>query len=638
MLQQIGDSLKGHKWLTYVVFGALALIFAAWGAYGVANLNFGSSSYAAKVNGHTIPYEDVKAPWQREQNEWQQRFGSDIPAGERSVMQDQLLESAVRNTLIVDRAHDLGYRVPPEQLAAAIRAEPAFQLDGKYNAEVAKSRLATAGLTEDQYANDLNSDLERRQLEEGMQLSQFMTPTELTRMRALTDQERQVRYAVLPLDRFAAAAQVSDAAIQAYYDAHRVQFMTPESVHLQYAQLTLAQVTDQITVSDADLQDYYTKNKNRYISTEQRHAHHILIAVNDKVDAATALKKAQDIEAKLKAGGNFEALAKQYSDDAGSATQGGDLGLSERGSLEAPFGDALFAMKPGDISGPVHTRFGYHIIRLDEIEAAHGKTFAEARSDVLVQLKHDRAADKFGDIQERIQQKVDQSGESLETLAKEFGLTLGDIPAYLKGAGGGDLGSSKDLQAVIFGDAVLGEHKIGGPLLVGDDKLVLVKDLSHELPTPKPLAAVRDQIVAALRRQSGSQAALAAANAAVQSLQSGKDFAAVAKDLGVSADAARFVGRQDPSVPAQIREAAFKAPKPADHQATYQAISQPDGGAVVLAVTAVRAAVAPTDQSQVTSLMHDLAVEYGEDDARAYIEQTRKAAKVQKNIGVFDQQ
>jgi len=638
MLQQIGDSLKGHKWLTYVVFGALALIFAAWGAYGVANLNFGSSSYAAKVNGHTIPYEDVKAPWQREQNEWQQRFGGDIPAGERPVMQDQLLESAVRNTLIVDRAHDLGYRVPPEQLAAAIRAEPAFQLDGKYNAEVAKSRLATAGLTEDQYANDLNSDLERRQLVEGMQLSQFITPSELTRLRALTDQERQVRYAVLPLDRFAAAAQVSDAAIQTYYDAHRVQFMTPESVHLQYAQLTLAQVTDQITVSDADLQDYYAKNKNRYISTEQRHAHHILVAVSDKVDAATALKKAQDIEAKLKAGGNFEALAKQYSDDAGSATQGGDLGLSERGSLEAPFGDALFAMKPGDISGPVHTRFGYHIIRLDEIEPARGKSFAEARSDVLVQLKHDRAADKFGDIQEQIQQKVDQSGESLETLAKEFGLTLGDIPAYLKGAGGGDLGSSKDLQSVIFGDAVLGEHKIGGPLLVGDDKLVLVKDLAHELPTPKPLAAVRDQIVAALRRESGSQAALAAANAAVKSLQSGKDFAAVAKDLGVSADAARFVGRQDPSVPAQIREAAFKAPKPPDHQATYQAFSQPDGGAVVLAVTAVRAAAAPTDQSQVSSLMHDLAVEYGEDDARAYVEQARKAAKVQKNIGVFDQQ
>src|SRR5579862_9199656 len=106
MLQQIGDSLKGHKWLTYVVFGALALIFAAWGAYGVANLNFGSSTYAAKVNGHTIPYEEVRSAWQREQNQWQQRVGGDIPAGQRAAMQDELLESAVRDTMIVDRAHE----------------------------------------------------------------------------------------------------------------------------------------------------------------------------------------------------------------------------------------------------------------------------------------------------------------------------------------------------------------------------------------------------------------------------------------------------------------------------------------------------------------------------------------------------
>ncbi|HTV79149.1 MAG TPA: peptidylprolyl isomerase [Steroidobacteraceae bacterium] len=636
MLQQIGDSLKGHKWLTYVVFGALALIFAAWGAYGVANLSFGTSSYAAKVNGHTIPYEDVKSAWQRQQNEWQQRFGGEMPAGERSILQDQLLESAVRNTLIVDRAHDLGYRVPPDQLTEAIRNEPAFQLDGKYNADLAKSRLQSAGITEDQFANDLSSDLERRQLEEGMQLSQFVTPVELARLRDLTDEERQIRYALVPLAKYAAAAQVTDAGIQAYYDSHRAQFMTPESVHLQYAQLTLQQVTDQTTVSDADIQDYYNKNKTRYISTEQRHAHHILIAVNDKVDAAAALKKAQDIEAKLKAGANFEALARQYSDDSGSAAQGGDLGLSERGSLEGPFGDALFSMKPGQISAPVRTRFGYHIIRLDDIVPARGKTLAEARADVLTQLKHDRAADRFGDIQEQIEQKVDQ--ESLPALAKEFGLTLGDIPAYLKGTGGGDLGSSRDLQSLIFSDAVLGEHKTGGPLLLDNDKLVLVKDLSHQLPQPKPLATVRDQIVATLRQESGSKAALAAAQGAVKSLRSGQDFDAVAKQLGVSADAARFVGRQDPSVPAQIREAAFKAPKPAAQHATYEALAQPDGGAVVLAISAVRTGAAPTDQQQVSSMVHDLDAEYADDDVRAYIEQARKSAKVQKNIGIFDQQ
>jgi peptidyl-prolyl cis-trans isomerase D len=638
MLQQIGDGLKGHKWLTYLVFGALALIFAAWGAYGIANLSFGSSSFVAKVNGTTIPYEDVRSAWQREQSEWQQRFGSDIPVGERSVLQDQLLERQVRTTLMTERANKLGYRVSDAQLAAAVRAEPAFQLDGHYNAEVAKSRLAQAGLTQEQFANDLKGELVRRELQGGLELSQFVTPFELERLQALTDQERQIRYAVLPAEKYAASVPISDASIQAYYDAHKAQFMTPESVHLQYAQATLAQVSAQITVPDADLLDYYAKNKDRYISTEQRHAHHILVAVNTKVDDAAALKKAQDLEAKLKAGGNFESLAKQSSDDAGSAAQGGDLGLSERGSLEAPFGDALFAMKPGEVSAPVRTKFGYHIIRLDDIVPAKGKTFEEARADVLAQLKHDRAADKFGDLSEQIQMKIDQSGETLDTLAKEFGLTLGDIPAYLRSTGGGDLGSTPELQALVFGDAVLGEHKIGGPILVGDDKLILVKDLSHALPAPKPLATVHDLIVAALRRELGGKAALAAADTAAKSLQSGKDFDAVAKELGVTAEAARFVGRQDPSVPAPVREAAFKAPKPAEHQPVYEAVPQADGGAVVLGVMAVRVEAAPTDKQQIGEAEKELASQYSEDDGNAYVEQARKLAKVQKNTALFDQQ
>jgi peptidyl-prolyl cis-trans isomerase D len=638
MLQQLGDSLKGQKWLQYVVFGPLVVIFAAWGAYGVANLSFGASSYVAKVNGHTIAYEEVRSAWQRELNQWQQRIGGEMPSGQRALLQDQLLEQVVRNTLITDRAHDLGYRVSQAELESAVRSEREFQLDGKYNADVAKSRLAQAGITPEKFAADVENDLERSRLLDSMQLSQFITPTEVKRMRDLNDEERQIRFAVLPLARFEAAVVVSDATVQAYYDAHKAQYMTPESVNLQYAQLTLAQVAAQVTVTDADLQDYYAKNKNRFISPEQRHSHHILVATNDKVDSAAALKKAQDIEAKLKAGGNFEALAKQYSDDVGSAAQGGDLPMSERGSFEAAFGDALFAMKVGEVSAPIRAKDGFHIIRLDEIAPTTGKTFDEARADVLTQLKHDRAADKFGDVQEQIQQKLDQSGATLESIAKEFSLTLASIPEYLKGAGGGDLGATKDLQALVFGDAVLGEHKIGGPVLVGDDRLVLVKVLSHALPAPKPLTAVHDEIVAALRKDSGSQAALAAAQAAAKRLQAGTDFDAVAKELGVSSEAARFVGREDPSVPAQIREVAFKSAKPGEHQGVYQAFAQSDGGAVVLALSAVRVPAAPPDTQQMARLAQDLSAEYGEDDARAYIEQARQAAKVQKNIALFDQQ
>ena len=207
-------------------------------------------------------------------------------------------------------------------------------------------------------------------------------------------------------------------------------------------------------------------------------------------------------------------------------------------------------------------------------------------------------------------------------------LTLGDIPAYLKGTGGGDLGSTPELQALVFGDAVLGEHKIGGPILLGDDKLILVKDLSHALPAPKPIASVHDLIVAALRKDLGGKAALAAADAAAKSLQSGKDFDAIAKELGVTADAARFVGRQDPSVPAQIRDAAFKAPKPAEHQPVYEAVrtarwwGRGAGGAGGACRGGAHGQAADSAQAE-----HELATQYGRHDGNAYVEQARKLAE-----------
>ncbi len=158
------------------------------------------------------------------------------------------------------------------------------------------------------------------------------------------------------------------------------------------------------------------------------------------------------------------------------------------------------------------------------------------------------------------------------------------------------------------------------------------------LPAAKPLAQVHDQIVAVLRQQLGGQAALAAAEAAVKSLRAGQDFDAVAKALGVSAEAARFVGREDPSVPAAVREAAFKAPKPGEHQPVYQALPQPDGGAVVLGVLAVRVDTTPADKQQMSLQMRELGEQYGDAETSAYIEQARKDAKVQKNIALFDQQ
>jgi peptidyl-prolyl cis-trans isomerase D len=638
MLQRIGDALKGksdspwRKWLLYLVLGILSFVFAAWGAYGIVNLSVGGSTYAAEANGNKISLEDARNAWQRQQTQWQQRLGgAELPAQLRSQLQEQVLESLVRGALLTQRTQDLGYRVSHDALRDAVQQEPAFQIDGQYSPEAAKAALAQAGLSLDAYQQQLRTEVQRVQLEGGIRGSDFLTPKELTRVTELEDQEREVRYLTLPAEQFKAAVTIDDAAVQAYYKAHQALYMTAESDHLQYAELRLDALAAQQTVSDADLRTAYDKDKSRLALPEKRHARHILITGKD--DAA-ARAQATQVLAQIKAGKDFGELAKQYSQDPGSAKNGGDLGFAERSSFVKPFADALFGMKVGEISGLVKTEFGYHIIRLDEIQPVKYKSFDEARPELEAEARRTRATDRFGEIQEQLQAKLGEPGADLNALAQQYQLQPGDLASFAKGAGGAPFGPAAPLQELLFGDPVLAAGKLGGPVLLGDDRLVIVKVLEHRAPQVRPLAEVRDGIVAAFTKEQESKAALKAAQEARSRLAAGTSFDAVAQQLKVTADPAHFIGRNDPSIPQPIRDAAFALPRPSG-KSEYSAMQLNDGGAAVVALSGVRTATAHDAQQQASRALEE-AQRLGMADVLAYVEEVRRTADVKKNPKAFE--
>jgi len=631
MLQRIRDSLQGQKWLAYLVLGALAFVFAAWGAYGIVNLNFGGSNYAAEANGSKISLEDARNAWLRQQSAWQQRLGgSELPAPLRTRLQDQVLEGLIRRAILTERSHDLGYRVSHEALREAVQNEPAFQVDGKYDSQAAKAALAQAGISLDAYEQQLRTDLQQLQLEGGIRVSDFLTPAELTRLADLEDQQREVRYLVLPADRFHSST-VDDAAVQAYYKAHLADYMSRESVRLQYAELRLEALAAQQEVSDADLHAAYEKDKSRLEVPEKRHARHILITGKDD---ATALALAQQVLAQVKSGKDFGELAKQYSQDPGSAQNGGDLGWAERSTFVKPFADALYAMKAGEIAGPVKTQYGYHIIRLDEIQPGKAKSFEEARPELEAQVRRTRATDRFGEIQEQLQAKLAEPGADLGALAQQYKLQPGEVKEFVKGAGAVPFGAAPQLQEVLFGDPPLANDKIGGPALLGDDRLVIFKVLEHRAAAPKPLAEVRESIVKAITTEQGTQAALAAAQRARDELLKGASFESIAQQLKVSADPAHFIGRNDPSVPAPIRAAAFAAARPAG-KPEFQALTLSDGGAALVAVSAVRTAPAQDKEVQSNRALQE-SERLGTAVALAYMDEARRTASVRKNPKAFE--
>jgi peptidyl-prolyl cis-trans isomerase D len=632
MLQRITDTIETHKWLWYSILGALALVFAAWGAYGIVNLNFSTSSFAAEAGGQQISLDQAHNAWIREQGQLQQQYGGNIPASVQKSAQDQLLESLISDALVAQHTEKLGYRVSDAELIARIRSFPAFQVAGQYSPDTAKEVLAENRLTIDDFKEELRSDMRRQQLLDGIVSSEFVTPTEGARAQALRDEEREIQYAIVPADRYKSDAPIDAAAIDAYYKAHRADYLVPESVDLRYAQLTLAQVAASQTVTDADVQAAYAKDKSRFVLPERREASHILIPFGK--DPAAALKQANQVLAMAKSGQDFAALAKKYSQDPGSAKNGGNLGWIDRSGFVAPFADALFNMKSvGDIVGPVKTQYGYHIIKLDGIQPGRTKTLAEARPELEAQLKQSQAKNRFGDIEDSLQSRLQDPGVTLASLAKEFNLTTGEVPQFMEGTGGAPLGQAKALQSQVFGASATATGTLGGPVILDNDKMAIFDVAARQPAHVKPLAEVRDTIVAALQKQRATDAALAAANAARTQLSGGDSFDQVAKSLKVSADPPKFVGRGDPSVPADVLAVAFDAAKPV-HGPVYQAVALQNGNAALIAVTQIRSG-AQTNKYLEQALDEQQIQRDGNAEALGYLAQLRATSKVRKNPDAF---
>ena len=262
---------------------------------------------------------------------------------------------------------DDGYRVTDQQVASFVRSQPRFQVGGEFASQAYIATLASQGLTPEIFEERTRRALEINQLQVGLVGSSFYTPTEYRQFIELQQQQRAATLVQFSPAAFFSEVSLDDGAVEAYYSANLSQFQTEESVALDYVELRLADIAATVAVDDAALREYYDNNADRYSTAEERRSRHILIAVDGEAEDAVARDKAEKLVAEIAAGGDFAALARENSDDPGSAPDGGELGWAGRGVFVPAFEEALFALEVSEVSPPVRTEFGYHVIQLEEL-------------------------------------------------------------------------------------------------------------------------------------------------------------------------------------------------------------------------------------------------------------------------------
>jgi peptidyl-prolyl cis-trans isomerase D len=514
--------------------------FAFFGLESYTRSFGGSRDDVAKVNGSPVTQAEFAEALRRQQDRLRAAFGPNIDteALDTPGARRALLESLVSQRLITDTALRSRLTVSDEALRETIAAIPAFQGEGGFSRSNYEALLRAQNMTPAMFEARLRQDLMVSQLADSVRATAIASRSVAERLEAIAGQRREVQEALVSAQPFLATVQVGDEQIRAFYEGNRAEFRVPERVRAEYLVLSAAALGKRESISEAELKAAYQARAGRYGVAEQRRASHIL--VKTEAEAAKLAAEAR------KNPGRFAELAKKYSQDSGSAANGGDLGFFGRGMMVPAFEEAAFRMKEGEISDPVKSEFGWHVIRLSGVRPAAVRPFAEVRAELAAELEQQHGARRFAEAAEAFSNMVYEQSDSLKPAAERFKLALqasGWIERGAPTAEAGVLANAKLLGALFADDAVKA-HRNTDAVEVGPNVLVSARVIEHQPERQKALDEVRAEIERRLRAEQASRLAQQAGEAKLAELGKGGD-------AGLTWSAPKGVSRRSPQgVPA----------------------------------------------------------------------------------------
>jgi len=594
MMQAIRD--RAQSWIAWVIVIFLIIVFALWGVQGyVGGTN---NTDVAEVNGVSISEREFENQYRsyRDQQRQQllQALGNDVnhplfkQLFNEEIMRQRVLEGMVQSRLLTFAAVKAGFNVGDEQINKIIVQVPVFQKDGQFDKETYKQRLRLQGMNNSGFKSRLKQDEMTAQFTTGLTNSTFVTDAQVNSWLALQNQQRSFSMMTLKAKDYQHEANINDDMIKSYYDQNLARFMTEEQVSVDYVVLSAKNLSAQAVADEQALREFYEDRKADYA------------VINTSEQTATLNK----LRERIAAGENFSALAKEFSQDIGSANNGGKVGLISRIDMEQAFTDVAFALKQGEVSEPVQTSFGMHIIKLDRIQGEQRdvshillnvdskklrtRSFDEVRNEIEQEFITNASERRFGEQFQLLSNISYEQPDTLEPVTTELGLPIKSSESFTRRGGTGIFANPAIVSAAFSTDVLAGNNS--EPIELADEQVIVLRVKKYQAAEAKPLPDVNDAIIKSLLSDSGRDKVK---EKAAELLQKASEYSSL-NDLAVlenaQLDKTRAITRGDKEVPREIVEALFKVQRPTADKPVYQSVERINGDVSIIALESVKGA------------------------------------------------
>lgn len=625
MLQAINDRIKG--WLGIVIVALIALPFAFWGIESY--VGGGSEQYVAKVNSTEIYPREFEYNLSMQRQRLQQQFGGKLPF-EEAVLKQQVLDQLVNRKLLEDSANNAGYLISDAQLSENIKM--IFTRDGKFDREYVNQVLQSKGMSASQMEAQLRTDMLVSQIMDAVITTSFITDDEARRLAGLELQQRKISTLIFSLDHFSAGIEITEEEIMAAYDADSERYMLPEKVSVEYVELRSDALAGDVEIDEQAIKAMYDEYVATISQKEQRSAKHILL----KTDADEAAARAQiaDIKNQLAKGASFDELARKYSEDVGSAKQGGDLGWVESGQMVKPFEDALFAMQAGEVSDVVESQFGLHLIKLEKIQSEPVQMLQEKRAELDAAYKQEVISNKFYELSERMATTAYENSDSLRSVTEAVNVQPKTSELFSRDRGTG-IANNEKVRAAAFSRLVLDDKSNSDVIEISPEHILVLRVLDRQPASLLPLTSVRAPIVNSIKLKKSHENTLAAAREAKAKINAGQTSVNDIVSAGIRLEKSDLLTRKDAAkVDPMVLEAAFNMPAPEQGKVSANDVAMYSGDVALVILEEVHTPD-NIDQAQIDEIKSQLQQDVSTNEFNTALNAIKEKADLHINTKVF---